>query len=532
MGIPLYFKTITKRFPEIIINLNKNEKQITHLFLDFNGLIHPCVHNVLKQQPTKINNEKELYDLFFQKIKKELFILLDKTKPTELLYIAIDGVAPRAKMSQQRKRRFRSVWEKRKINEFKKHYNQPSIVNWDTNAITPGTKFMKQLSIFLHKLEFPDIPKTIISDASEPGEGEHKITQYLKHNCQENNLKMYSIYGLDADLIMLSMVSGISSIHLLREAVHFGKVDKNTLLLLNIDLLKYHLYEDIYNKIGLIGQIQLSEQQIISDYIALCFMIGNDFIPNLPGLSIKNNGIEQLLCIYIDIIKQRKECLIYEGDLNIGFLKQIFISLSKLEDRYVTKERLQYERKKYMNRNNLKGIELELNKLQFLPLLKHKKLVYLINQGTKNWRTRYYYHLFTIKPKDHNNLLEITQNYLEGILWTTQYYFKECNDWKWNYSYLHAPSVQQLNEHFEVNYDTIKFNETIPDSPVFQLLYVLPPQSNHLLPKDKQYLMSSESPISYYYPIETSYCYYMNTYFHECEPKLPIIDGDEIEREL
>ena len=42
-----------------------------------------------------------------------------------------------------------------------------------------------------------------------PGEGEHKILQYIKTNKIKLSKQSNCIYGLDADLIMLSLLSGI-----------------------------------------------------------------------------------------------------------------------------------------------------------------------------------------------------------------------------------------------------------------------------------------------------------------------------------
>jgi 5'-3' exoribonuclease 2 len=78
-------------------------------------------------------------------------------KPKKLLYLAVDGVAPRAKMNQQRSRRFRAaieaeekrIKEKELINEWKnKGLVVPEIKesSFDTNTITPGTNFMHRLS--------------------------------------------------------------------------------------------------------------------------------------------------------------------------------------------------------------------------------------------------------------------------------------------------------------------------------------------------------------------------------------------------
>jgi 5'-3' exoribonuclease 1 len=37
---------------------------------------------------------------------------------------------------------------------------------------------------------------------------------------------------------------------------------------------------------------------IIDDFIVLAVFVGNDFLPNPPGLHIHENGLEQLLDVY------------------------------------------------------------------------------------------------------------------------------------------------------------------------------------------------------------------------------------------
>ena len=57
------------------------------------------------------------------------------------------GPAPRAKMNQQRQRRYRSVLYRKTISNIKKRLKvHDDNYDWDTNAITPGTKFMEKLA--------------------------------------------------------------------------------------------------------------------------------------------------------------------------------------------------------------------------------------------------------------------------------------------------------------------------------------------------------------------------------------------------
>ena len=153
MGIPSYFKNIINDYNNILIQQDLFDKKVNNLFFDLNCLIHPCCQG--------LTDEKEMFDNIYLNMIK----IIEICNPQDLIYIAIDGVCPRSKIEQQKYRRFRSA-------------NEEKI--WDTNAISPGTNFMNELNIFLKNKSYPI--KTIFSDSSEHGEGEHKIMQYLKLN--------------------------------------------------------------------------------------------------------------------------------------------------------------------------------------------------------------------------------------------------------------------------------------------------------------------------------------------------------------
>ena len=134
--------------------------------------------------------------------------------PTQV-YVALDGVVPYAKIKQQRFRRFKSA-----------SMRNASSSTWDTNAITPGTEFMAAMGEALKATGSRH--GWIISDTDQPGEGEHKVLQWLRTTPLKAGPVI--VYGLDADLILLCLLAGekldpsTKPIYLLREAMAFGKM--------------------------------------------------------------------------------------------------------------------------------------------------------------------------------------------------------------------------------------------------------------------------------------------------------------------
>ena len=94
MGIPLYFKTIVSDYPEIIKDI-KDVNQVNRLFLDLNCAIHPCCRKITNENFNplkKLENENKMLNEINNYIQ-----LLVKIVSPQLLYVAIDGVAPEPK---------------------------------------------------------------------------------------------------------------------------------------------------------------------------------------------------------------------------------------------------------------------------------------------------------------------------------------------------------------------------------------------------------------------------------------------------
>ena len=551
MGIPLYFRQILDNYPDVVMKSLPEKYNKIALYLDYNCAIHPCCHTVLK----RIATEKTKYtpiqmeEMFVIEIlnytKKLCQLFLDDSEGAEIdtLMIAIDGIAPQAKMVQQRSRRFRSVLQKKEMKEIDERFNIPLKTNeWDTNAITPGTMFMYNLAKILTKhLKsdpfFKQIKYRIISDTSVPGEGEHKILAHLRdtRGMGNDDKEDYAtiIYGLDADLIMLSMASKYKNIYLLREAVHFGKVQEDEYKFLDIPEFKKSLYNEMTECIDESFLPSIDRDMLIQDYIFLCFLVGNDFLPRLPALHIRHGAIDYLLDLYKDILCDREEYLICGDEINVSFLKAFFKAMKPEEQRKIGDIHTAHGRKRFYRNNRLSSYEQEVSVLEQRPIA--KKAPDLIKPGLDGWKDRYYYRLFHLKHIDKNKepVRDICQLYLQGLAWTVAYYFKGCASWEWAYYYNHAPCLDELIETLDtmttLSVDEIFSEPTKPVQPFWQLMAVLPPQSSNLLPPKYGELMTEfSSPIIQYYPVKVTLDMHLEYRYYYCEPHLPFLYMEDI----
>jgi 5'-3' exonuclease len=540
MGIPNYFKKIIDEFPNIILNSNQNII-FDNLFIDFNGCIYTAYSNIKSNKDNKLTNS-EYESLIIKEVIKYTNTIIDFVKPKELIYISIDGIPPRSKMIQQRYRRYMSSWKKDKVIKELEHKNVDYNIienyknEWNTNAISPGTEFMKKLSFELNLYYTNNDIKVIISDDSEEGEGEFKIFNYIS---KLNTNKKIAIHGLDADLIMLSLLQK-SNIHLIREPVFFKLESNNKFILLSIEIFKNILNTNYKN-------IFYNPSNIIQNYIFICFLLGNDFIVNLMFLKFKNDSLDIILDIYKKISNNiETDILFYHNNkyyINYNFLTKLIYELSLIEvDKMSEITNEHYNYKPFVKINNddsiIKKLEIKLESYPSINKPKDK-----IQAGIDdNWRAKYYYYLFD--TTDGDEIRDICHNYIESLEFTLEYYFEHKYHKTWYYRYQYSPTILDLFNYLQsLNYmieeeDLYIYNkefkidinneELYPDIKItndLQLLMILPPDSKNLIKNKYHKLMEkNNSGVYHYYPKDFTISCYLKKWLWLCKPRLPDID--------
>ncbi|KAL5621252.1 hypothetical protein BROUX41_006722 [Berkeleyomyces rouxiae] len=412
MGIPAAFRWLSNKYPKIIspvaedkplkmddgsvipVNMaakNPNGEEFDNLYLDMNGIVHPCSHP--EDRPAPADEEEMMLEVFRYTDR-----VLNMVRPRKVLMIAVDGVAPRAKMNQQRSRRFRANQEAKEkalekaelLKSVQKETgsvpaSEQEVVRkvFDSNSITPGTPFMDILAASLrywcaYKLNTDEgwaNLKIIISDATVPGEGEHKIMDFIRSQRMSPNHDpntRHVMYGLDADLIMLGLATHEPYFRVLREDVFYQdskarmcrlcgqkghearncrgaaveieaaktqaeeaaasdapEVPLKPFIWLHVSVLREYLAVELH-----VPQLpfKFDVERAIDDWIFLCCFVGNDFLPHLPALEIRENGIDTLTALWKDNLPVMGGYVTKDGELDMTRAQLIMDGLGKQED--------------------------------------------------------------------------------------------------------------------------------------------------------------------------------------------------------
>lgn len=215
-------------------------------------------------------------------------------------------------------------------------------------------KLTQQLKYFINKKVSEDVDwqgvEIVLSGHEVPGEGEHKIMEYIrlaKAQPEYDPNVRHCLYGLDADLIMLGLLSHDPHFCLLREEVTFGRQSKTkskelehqNFFLMHLCIVREYLeleFQELKED-GVLG-FPFDLERVIDDFILMAFFVGNDFLPNLPNLHINEGALALMFKIYKTVLPKGTGYINEGGVINMERLAVLLDELSHVEYRFFETE--------------------------------------------------------------------------------------------------------------------------------------------------------------------------------------------------
>ena len=537
MGVPGFFLWLWKKYKSknFVFPKDKFTTTTDYFLLDMNCMIHPVCFDTLKELNSIDINLDRLENKMINNVIIYLEKLIDLAEPKKCIYLAIDGVAPVAKMKQQRLRRYKSVNDKKLFDRIRKKHKKDIPFFWNNSAITPGTEFMKKLTDKLNTwcIEYREKTKLeiIFSSSDEPAEGEHKILQYIKKT--GINEKCYVVYGLDADLIFLMLTlstTGLDNIYLMREAQQMeGKEKSNGINFVSINIMKECIYESVQS---LTTDMKLDKINVINDFIFICYLMGNDFLPHIPALDIYSNAIDKLLECYVQTVLLNGYIINRTNNTSININNDVYYNfittLASDEEKTIIESYNKKKKKSYCQSSD--PFDIEMHKIENL-MFKIEDNIQLGEGPMSDWRERYYNYYYHTNVKELDEFSnKMVYHYNIGLKWVAQYYFDKCPSWDWYYPFDHAPFLNDMARN-KFNFNSINFQLGNPLTPYEQLLIVLPKETCYLLPPTLRKIMTNiNGSASHLYPDKFELDMIGKKKYWMCSPILPNLEINLIKK--
>ncbi len=561
MGVPGFFAWLLRNKKKLgtkkLITENIPIK-CKYLMLDTNCLLHPCVNNVLtkyKEGALHLDDTKELRpqleEQIWELIENYINDMIEKVKP-EVLYVAIDGVAPIGKILQQRQRRYRYLFDRtmkvsneEQIQETKFNVKSNGILEPEipisSIELTPGTDYMERIhqsmEKYMGKLGNRGI-KYIYSSYHEEGEGEHKLLQYIRKNISKDDGVI--IYGLDADLLFLSLGIGVShNVFIMREQQVFNNKE--------VDLDDYpdYNYVEIQELHKLIQHLEISTP----DFIVLCYLIGNDFLPSMLTLDVKKGGIDKVIRAFQNVVSNfdiqlrdeqgvitDKLVVITENgdyDLNHDFMFELMKELTWTE-KHIWKN---INRDVIMNQRELDQEELELKIAAKAEEKRDTMLKFILGMSDStnglekiefSSDREYYSYYLGIDGLDLDRTIisKMVKDYITVIVWCINYYLDECKSWTLGYNFMVGPLIQDIIKYYPKKIFYKKTSRSL--NPVEQLILAIPPETySYVIESDIITRLQSNKKIGYMFPQSYSLDVNKEAKLWKCQVKIPMVEYDE-----
>lgn len=525
MGITSFGLWVKSRsYNGVVLNDFPSDKRCSSLLLDANGSIYNAIAIalgipdgsqaktaeqkkkhlealILRAEQLKGITRESMYESIFAAFEGEIIKLYNATLPQHTIVIAIDGVPPVAKIQNQKQRRYKSALFSTQV-------------GIEGSSVTPGTNFMAELHNFIIHRFIPrrknDLPGLIYSSYLDPGEGEHKIMDYFRSGVIPTPEGYYHVvYGLDADLFLLTLMLPINNIYLYRSDYSNSKF--------SIDALKA----------GLISELKTATA--IQDFALLTYLAGNDFLPHQASMMGNDflpaegstvglqPSLNTMLQVYIDTNLELTTLETQDVDggkivwenfgVYLGNLAQKEPKM--LANQFATEALTLYGSELLKQATEEMPQEYSFSYSTFRRLWYNNALASRVGHNVNDP----YNKLLDLMPVNVDRIEGMVWSYLTTIAWCLEYYVRGTYsiDFDHYYQYYHAPLLDDIallvkevaakgEMETRIKYAT---KGTISYTPLHQLIAVLPPNNANLLPlhlPQLQALLNPDGPLGYLLP--------------------------------
>uniref|UniRef100_A0A7S0ZIP1 Uncharacterized protein n=1 Tax=Timspurckia oligopyrenoides TaxID=708627 RepID=A0A7S0ZIP1_9RHOD len=503
MGVPGLYKWLSKKYPQMnqCISLAPSLTSHAHalsdtdnLYVDINGLIHSQITSDLN--PTKIHSN----------IIQSLESIVQAIKPKHLLFIAFDGVPPRAKASTQRTRRFQYANQRKVRNER---------CQLDSNCVSPGTEFMTEMvAVMMFYVQYKlssrawnGRMKVVVSGSDVAGEGEFKIMQKIR-SLDKNKSKTIAIYSNDSDFVLLSIACRRSSIVIIRE------LNPRTLKCdaIVVDRLKEKIAMQFDFSQDLLWNSVDAFNRILDDFVFLCVLVGSDYLPRLECLSAPEGAFGVLLRLYQLLLPRFGGFLTDSGRIHLDKVNVLFSKIALIEADILQARKLAMKANQFLywdtNMNyvmfrekwRLQNAKDEVWSSEKCLQEVEKDQMERTSVRQEKMRHEYYQNRFATAIESEETQ-SISSLYLEGLVWTLKVFYGEIS-WNWSYNYHYAPLVCDLVELHSEDARWNEFETGSPLTPFQHLLAILPEDSIWCMPDALQNVVRNKqnSALQQYFP--------------------------------
>ena len=540
MGIPGYFASVHRQCPDCIHGAPPSG--VSRLFVDYNCLVHTCVTAIGRQGEGAAAEgaaeggaaaggaaDKAIIRASLASLEQLIAAVGSAEsgrdgQKTLTVYVAADGLPPVAKMAQQRRRRFAS----RMLSDA----SDDAVTAWDRNRITPGTAFARDLDAATHAFCKASRNNVCIeySGTDEPGEGEHKIVQLIRDGRVPGR---DVIYGLDADLIILSMLLGSereasaaggypwlcreSTTSLPRGEEHRGT---SSFWYVDVAALACRVIGSADHGIGTI------DRRSVLNHVACSFLCGNDFLPHLSFLTVRGGWPQRCTQLAGDL----QPLMRASGDVDWDGVLALLERLLPMEDAEMARlDAVYWAAVRQAQRPRQRA---DRDREQPSPSLTHPDDRHrAIRPGTPCWRLRYYAQLFGVV--DAAEIKNVALEYAMGLQWNADYYSGQMRQtdktaaWPyWHYPHAYGPTVADLRNAVLLHRHEITAmarGRPRVELRAWQHLAAVMPLANADLvpPEGRAYMRDPALGMLHQYPSACRLATYLRHRAWECEPMLP-----------